>query len=61
VRLISENIKAVLAGSKGSVNESASRSPKGSASRASRSGATSSEVLTEGLETARWAVLAGIK
>lgn len=62
VRLISENIKAVLAGSKGSVNESATRRPSGSASRSSQSGATSSsQPLTEGLETARWAQLAGLK
>ena len=61
VRLISENIKAVLAGSKGSVNESATRRPSGSASRSSKSGAASAEPLTEGLETARWAQLAGLK
>jgi hypothetical protein len=61
VRLISENIKAVLAGSKGSVNESATRRPSGSASRAAKSGAASAEPLTEGLETARWATLAGLK
>ncbi len=61
VRLISENIKAVLAGSKGSVNESATRRPSGSASRPSQSGATSAQPLTEGLETARWATLAGLK
>lgn len=61
VRLISENIKAVLAGSKGSVNESATRRPSGSASRAAKSGAASAEPLTEGLETARWAQLAGLK
>lgn len=61
VRLISENIKAVLAGSKGSVNESATRRPSGSASRPSQSGATSAQPLTEGLETARWAQLAGLK
>jgi hypothetical protein len=61
VRLISENIKAVLAGSKGSVNESASRRPSGSASRPSQSGAASVQPLTEGLETARWAQLAGLK
>ena len=61
VRLISENIKAALAGSKGSVNESATRRPSGSASRPSQSGATSAQPLTEGLETARWAQLAGLK
>lgn len=61
VRLISENIKAVLAGSKGSVNESATRRPSGSASRPSQSGAASSQPLNEGLETARWATLAGLK
>lgn len=61
VRLISENIMAVLAGSKGSVNESATRRPSGSASRPSKSGAASAEPLTEGLETARWATLAGLK
>lgn len=61
VRLISENIKAVLAGSKGSVNESASRRPSGSASRPSQSGTASAQTLTEGLQTARWATLAGIK
>ncbi len=61
VRLISENIKAVLAGSKGSVNESVTRRPSGSASRPSKSGAASAEPLTEGLETARWATLAGLK
>ncbi len=61
VRLISENIKAVLAGSKGSVNESVARRPSGSASRPSQSGATSAQPLTEGLETARWATLAGLK
>lgn len=61
VRLISENIKAVLAGSKGSVNESATRRPSGSASRPGKSGSSSAEPLTEGLETARWATLAGLK
>jgi hypothetical protein len=61
VRLISENIKAVLAGSKGSVNESVTRRPSGSASRPSKSGATSAEPLNESLETARWATLAGLK
>lgn len=61
VRLISENIKAALAGSKGSVNESASRRPSGSASRPGQSGASTSQPLTEGLETARWATLAGLK
>ncbi len=61
VRLISENIKAVLAGSKGSVNESATRRPSGSASRPSKSGSSSAEPLTEGLETSRWATLAGLK
>lgn len=61
VRLISENIKAVLAGSKGSVNESATRRPSGSASRPGKSGAASAEPLNESLETARWAQLAGLK
>jgi hypothetical protein len=61
VRLISENIKAVLTGSKGSVNESVTRRPSGSASRPSKSGSSLAEPLTEGLETARWATLAGLK
>jgi hypothetical protein len=59
VRLISESLQKVLVGSKGSINESARR-PSGSASRPSQSGATS-QSLNEGLETARWATLAGIK
>ncbi len=61
VRLISENIKAMLVGSKGSVNESVARRPSGSASRPSRTGTASPQPLTEGLETARWAQLAGLK
>lgn len=61
VRLISDNIRSMLAGSKGSVNESATRRPSGSASRPSRSSAASAEPLNEGLETARWAQLAGLK
>jgi hypothetical protein len=59
VRLISESLLKVLAGSKNSINESARR-PSGSASRPSQSGAASA-TLNEGLETARWAQLAGIK
>lgn len=59
VRLISESLLKAFAGSKNSINESARR-PSGSASRTSQSGATS-QALNEGLETARWAVLAGIK
>ncbi len=59
VRLISESLLKVLAGSKDSINESARR-PSGSASRPSQSGAASA-TLNEGLETARWAQLAGIK
>lgn len=59
VRLISESLLKAFAGSKNSVNESVRR-PSGSASRTSQSGATS-QTLNEGLETARWAVLAGIK
>lgn len=59
VRLISESLQKVLVGSKGSINESVRR-PSGSASRPSASGATS-QSLNEGLETARWAQLAGIK
>lgn len=60
VRLISESLSKVLAGSKDSLVESASRRPSGSASRPSSSGAVSKN-LNEGLETARWAELAGIK
>ncbi len=59
VRLISESLLKVLAGSKDSINESARRH-SGSASRPSQSGAASA-TLNEGLETARWAQLAGIK
>jgi hypothetical protein len=59
VRLISESLTKVLVGSKDSINES-TRRPSGSASRPSQSGATSSS-LNEGMETARWATLAGIK
>lgn len=59
VRLISESLLKVLAGSKDSINESARR-PSGSASRPSQSGAAS-QSLNEGMETARWATLAGIK
>jgi hypothetical protein len=59
VRLISESLLKVLAGSKDSINESARR-PSGSASRPSQSGAAS-QTLNEGMETARWAQLAGIK
>ena len=59
VRLISESLLKVLAGSKDSINESARR-PSGSASRPSQSGAAS-QALNEGMETARWAQLAGIK
>lgn len=59
VRLISESLLKVFAGSKDSINESARR-PSGSASRPSQSGAAS-QSLNEGLETARWATLAGIK
>lgn len=59
VRLISESLLKVLAGSKDSINES-SRRPSGSASRPSQSGAAS-QTLNEGMETARWAQLAGIK
>lgn len=59
VRLISESLMKVLAGSKDSINESARR-PSGSASRPSQSGAAS-QSLNEGMETARWAQLAGIK
>ena len=59
VRLISESLLKAFAGSKNSVNESVRR-PSGSASRTSQSGATS-QTLNEGLETARWAVLVGIK
>lgn len=59
VRLISESLQKVLVGSKDSINESARR-PSGSASRSSQSGATS-QSLNEGMETARWAQLAGIK
>lgn len=59
VRLISESLLKVFAGSKDSINESARR-PSGSASRPSQSGAAS-QTLNEGLETARWATLAGIK
>jgi hypothetical protein len=60
VRLISESLIKALAGSKkDSINESARR-PSGSASRPSQSGAAS-QSLNEGMETARWATLAGIK
>lgn len=61
VRLISESLIKVLTGSKDSVNESAVRRPQGSASRTSQSGAMSKTLVKEGMETARWAELAGIK
>lgn len=61
VRLISESLKnALVSNGKGSMVESASRRPTGAASRPSQSGAASS-TLTEGLESARWAKLAGLK
>jgi hypothetical protein len=61
VRLISESLSKVLAGSKGSLSESTERRPSGSASRSSQSGTATQTTLSEGLETARWATLAGIK
>lgn len=57
-KLVYESLTRTISSGKDRVNESADRQVLGSASRATRPGSTVS--LNEGVETARWAKLAGI-
>jgi len=57
-KLVYESLTRTIASGKASVNEGANRQVLGSASRATRPSSTVS--LNEGVETARWARLAGI-